>query len=62
MREITLASLRHRKARLALSSLAIVLGVAFVAGTLMLGASMNQSFFASFAAGARNVTAVVAAQ
>jgi putative ABC transport system permease protein len=61
MRHVILASLRYRKARLALSSLAIVLGVAFVAGTLMLGASMKQSFFASFAAGARSVSAIVAA-
>ena len=30
-------------------------GVGFVAGTLILGASMNQSFYDSFAAGARNV-------
>jgi putative ABC transport system permease protein len=55
------ASLRYRKARLAFSSLAIVLGVAFVAGTLMLGASISRSFYGSFAAGAQNVSAVVAA-
>ena len=57
-----LASLRYRKARLFLSSLAIALGVAFVTGTLMLGASMNQQFYTSFAAGAKNVSAIVAAQ
>jgi len=55
----TLASLRYRTARLALSSLAILLGVAFVTGTLVLGASMNQAYFNSFAAGARNVDAAV---
>ncbi len=54
-----LASLRYRTARLALSSLAIGLGVAFVTGTLVLGASMNQAYFSSFAAGARNVGAAV---
>jgi putative ABC transport system permease protein len=54
-----LASLRYRKARLALSSLAIVLGVAFVTGTLVMGASMNAAYFNSFAAGAKNVDAAV---
>lgn len=55
----TLAGLRHRAARLLVSSLAIAAGVAFVAGTLVLGASMNQAFYRNFAAGARNVAAVV---
>jgi putative ABC transport system permease protein len=59
MFQTTLASLRYRTSRLALSSLAIVLGVAFVTGTLVLGASMNQAYFNSFAAGARNVDAAV---
>ena len=54
-----LASLRYRKARLALSGLAICLGVAFVSGTLVLGASMTQAYFDSFAAGAENVGAAV---
>jgi putative ABC transport system permease protein len=54
-----LASLRYRKARLALSGLAICLGVAFVSGTLVLGASMTQAYFDSFAAGAKNVSAAV---
>lgn len=61
MTGVAWASLRYRKTRLALSGLAIVLGVAFVAGTLMLGASISQTFYGSFAAGARNVAAVVAA-
>ena len=54
-----LASLRYRKARLALSSLAIAAGVAFVTGTLVMGASMNAAYFNSFAAGAKNVDAAV---
>ena len=54
-----LASLRYRKARLALSSLAIAAGVAFVTGTLVMGASMNAAYFNSFAAGAKNVAAAV---
>jgi putative ABC transport system permease protein len=59
MLRTTLTGLRYRKTRLALSSLAILLGVAFVAGTLVMGASMNQAFFSSFAAGAKNVDAAV---
>ncbi len=59
MLRTALADIRYRKARLALSSLAILLGVAFVAGTLVMGASMNQAYFDSFAAGARNVDAAV---
>ncbi len=54
-----LASLRYRKARLALSSFAIAAGVAFVTGTLVMGASINSAFLASFAAGAKNVDAAV---
>jgi putative ABC transport system permease protein len=54
-----LASLRYRKARLALSSLAIAAGVAFVTGTLVMGASINAAFLGSFAAGAKNVDAAV---
>jgi len=59
MLRTTLASLRFRAMRLAMSSLAIAAGVAFVAGTLILGASLKQSFFNSFAAGAMNVDAAV---
>jgi putative ABC transport system permease protein len=57
-----LASLRYRKARLVLSSLAITAGVAFVTGTLVMGASINAAFLGSFAAGAKNVDAVVTPQ
>lgn len=59
MLRTTLRGLRFRAIRMAMSSLAIAAGVAFVAGTLILGASMKQSFFNSFAAGARNVDAAV---
>jgi putative ABC transport system permease protein len=59
MLRTVLSGLRHRTARLALSSLAVALGVAFVTGTLVMGASMNQAYFASFAAGARNVDTAV---
>jgi putative ABC transport system permease protein len=55
----TLAGLRARAMRLALSSLAIAAGVGFVAGTLILGASMTRSFYDSFAAAARNVAVAV---
>jgi putative ABC transport system permease protein len=54
-----LASLWYRKARLALSSLAIAAGVAFVTGTLVMGASINAAYVGSFAAGAKNVDAAV---
>jgi putative ABC transport system permease protein len=59
MLRLTLAGLRYRTTRLALSSLAILLGVAFVTGTLVMGASMNQAFYNSFAAGAKNVDTAV---
>jgi putative ABC transport system permease protein len=59
MLRTALAGLRFHAARLAMSSLAIAAGVAFVAGTLILGATMRQAFFNSFAAGARNVGAAV---
>jgi putative ABC transport system permease protein len=59
MQRTALTSLRYRTARLVLSCLAIGLGVAFVSGTLVMGASMNQAYFISFAAGARNVDAAV---
>ncbi len=36
-----------------------MIGVGFVTGTLVLGATMNKAFYASFAAGARNVDAAV---
>src|SRR5580698_7468320 len=60
MLRVTLLGLRYRKARLALSALAIVLGVAFVAGTLLMTASISRSYSGSFSAGARNVSVAVA--
>jgi putative ABC transport system permease protein len=60
MLRVTLLGLRYRKGRLALSALAIVLGVAFVAGTLMMSASISHSYSGSFSAGARNVSVAVA--
>ena len=62
MLRVTLLGLRYRKGRLALSALAIVLGVAFVAGTLMMTASISQSYSGSFSVGARNVSVAVAEQ
>jgi putative ABC transport system permease protein len=59
MMRSALASLRYRKARLAASSLAVAAGVAFVTGTLVMGASMNAAYFSGFAAGAKNVAAAV---
>jgi len=56
-----LAGLRYRKARLLLSSVAIALGVAFIAGTLLLNASVNASYYSGFAVGAEHVSALVAA-
>jgi putative ABC transport system permease protein len=56
-----LAGLRYRRTRLLLSSVAVALGVAFIAGTLLLNASMSSSYYARFAIGAKNVAALVAA-
>ncbi|MFZ0042440.1 MAG: ABC transporter permease [Solirubrobacteraceae bacterium] len=44
MRRITLGGLMARKLRLALTALAIVLGVTFVTGTLVLGDTLNRTF------------------
>lgn len=59
MLRTTLAGLLAHKVRLLLSSVAIFLGVGFVAGTLVLSASMQQSFFDSFARDAKGVDAAV---
>jgi len=55
-----LAGLRYRKSRLLLSAVAVALGVAFAAGTLLVNASMSASFYAGFAVGAKNVSALAA--
>jgi putative ABC transport system permease protein len=44
MRRITLRGLMARKLRMALTALAIVLGVTFVTGTLVLGDTLNRTF------------------
>jgi putative ABC transport system permease protein len=44
MRRITFRGLMARKLRLALTGLAIVLGVTFVTGTLVLGDTLNRTF------------------
>ena len=44
MRKVTLSGLLARKLRLALTALAIVLGVTFVTGTLILGDTLNRTF------------------
>src|SRR6201995_312935 len=44
MRHVTLRGLAARKLRLSLTALAIVLGVTFVTGTLILGDTLNSTF------------------
>jgi putative ABC transport system permease protein len=44
MRRVTLRGLAARKLRLSLTALAIVLGVMFVTGTLVLGDTLNRTF------------------
>ncbi|MGO9892349.1 MAG: FtsX-like permease family protein [Solirubrobacteraceae bacterium] len=44
MRKVTISGLLARKLRLALTALAIVLGVTFVTGTLILGDTLNNTF------------------
>jgi putative ABC transport system permease protein len=44
MRRVTVSGLLARKLRLALTALAIVLGVTFVTGTLVLGDTLNRTF------------------
>ncbi|MFL6074527.1 MAG: ABC transporter permease [Mycobacteriales bacterium] len=55
MRRAVLAGLRAHALRLVLASTAILLGVGFVTGTLVLGATSKQAFFDQFARAARNV-------
>ena len=44
MRRVTIRGLLTRKLRLVLTALAIVLGVTFVTGTLVLGDTLNRTF------------------
>jgi len=55
----TLAGLRARTARMVLSSIAIILGVAFVSGTLILGNALNAQVHDSLARQTRGVDASV---
>ena len=59
MFKTALANLRAHKARMFLSSITVLLGVGFVAGTLIFTASIKESFFDSFARQAKNVDAAV---
>ncbi|GAB2956755.1 ABC transporter permease [Micromonospora polyrhachis] len=59
MFRLTLRSLRADALRLALSSLAIVLGVAFIAGTLMITDSMKKSAYTKAGVFDRNTDAAV---
>jgi putative ABC transport system permease protein len=59
MLRTALANLRAHKARMLLSSITVLLGVGFVAGTLIFTDSIKQSFFDSFARQAKNVDAAV---
>jgi putative ABC transport system permease protein len=59
MRTATLAGLRARWTRLLLSALAVALGVAFAAGTLIYTSTVNAAYYAQFAAQAKNVDAAV---
>ncbi|MFI9385587.1 ABC transporter permease [Kutzneria sp. NPDC052558] len=56
----TLAGLRARTARMVLSSIAIILGVAFVSGTLILGNALNDQVHDELARQTKGVDAVVA--
>ncbi len=55
----TLAGLRTRWTRLLLSALAVGLGVAFAAGTLIYTNTVNAAYYAQFAPQARNVNAAL---
>ncbi|HEX6444855.1 MAG TPA: ABC transporter permease [Streptosporangiales bacterium] len=61
MLKTTLAGLRAHKARLLFSSLAIILGVGFAAGSFVLTDTIRQGYYASFAADAQRVDLVVQA-
>ncbi|MGH3318602.1 MAG: ABC transporter permease [Streptosporangiaceae bacterium] len=59
MLRTTLANLGAHKGRLLLSSLAIALGVAFVAGTLVFTGALKNAFFGAFAADVGKASVVV---
>jgi putative ABC transport system permease protein len=56
MRKVTISGLFARKLRLALTALAIVLGVTFVTGTLILGDTLNHTFNALIGTAYRHVS------
>jgi putative ABC transport system permease protein len=59
MLTVTLAGLRLRWRRLLLSALAVTLGVAFTAATLIYTATVSAAYYSQYAAEARNVDAAV---
>ena len=59
MLTVTLAGLRLRWRRLLLSAVAVSLGVAFTAATLIYTATVNAAYYSQYAAEARNVDAAV---
>jgi putative ABC transport system permease protein len=59
MLTVTLAGLRLRWRRLLLSAVAVGLGVAFTAATLIYTATVNAAYYAQYAAEAKNVDAAV---
>lgn len=59
MRRVTLRGLRARKLRTALTALAIVLGVAMITGSSVLGASMRQAFDVVFSSAYAQTDVVV---
>ncbi len=59
MLTVTLAGLRLRWRRLLLSALAVGLGVAFTAATLIYTATVSAAYYSQYAAEARNVDAAV---
>ncbi len=61
MLRITLAGLRAHRLRLVATALAIVLGVGFVAGTLIFGDTAKVALFDQFARAAKNVDVVIGA-
>jgi putative ABC transport system permease protein len=60
MLRTTMAGLRARKLRLVATALAIVLGVGFVAGTLIFGDTVKAALYDQFALSARGVDAAAA--
>ena len=56
MYRVSLRGVAAHKARLALSTLAVVLGVAFIAGTLVFSDTINAGFTGLFTATAPDVT------